>query len=700
PVMNIPTDLKLAKSAMYSVDDPEFWLELNGSLKATALGGITKLHEAELVGLQGDQTYGILSVISTRNSVNPELSDLLVMIYNPFVEAAYTGPMNKGDSCWTSELRSILAPERQDVIYMPVSVFCSAFLSIQQVHIKGLLVPSWHFNSEWGEGTNGGNPTLVTWRENPLYVVRNNSEEPLQIMAMIGQPDQRHKLHLLPQQELDYIQCGLVLSQCTSSSHLATYLVTGNNHRIVHKGLFIDSRESANLVTVPPKSLSYLVPSAMFRDKSKFLLSYWYQKPADEKQMKLVRLNVDVARHLPAIEHLELRSREKDRVDFLVDVPTDIHILLQQEKPFRSPNGGDAMAEDFIGIYLYDGEDKRIQGVTSATNYREIGIVHHLPASGRYALCATCPRGNGVVPCKVEVVGVESAHVRITDPPDDARELGEVDLDFLDVEPESVPLDDLALHEDEAFKGLLAELKKLHKDPEGNADEISAVENQINDHAHILAKKILGKDRARYLPGRDLDLLNPILDSNVDYMDSERNRYGLKKDPRNATKVQFVEEVLQKKADAIAEKAKEPDILFLDPAPEGIPIQDMLLMGDSAFAASARERMKLKSNPVANASKISALEEEMDQRAHVLAKQLRAKERTFLDPEPEGVPLELLSLNENEAFQELERELRALNRKPRKDAKAIVALENALLDRTNVLARELKENERNIFLDP
>ncbi|EAN88142.1 calpain-like cysteine peptidase, putative [Trypanosoma cruzi] len=700
PVMNIPTDLKLAKSAMYSVDDPEFWLDLNEDLKNCAYGATARSGIGSNLGIQEDQTYGILSVISTRNSVNPELSDLLVMIYNPFVEAVYTGPMNNEDIRWTPELRSMHSPEQRDTIYMPVGMFLETFSSIEKVLIRGVALPGWHFSSEWGEGTNGGNPTLVTWRENPLYVVRNNSEEPLQIMAMIGQPDQRHKLHLLPQQELDYIQCGLVLSQCTSSSHLATYLVTGNNHRIVHKGLFIDSRESANLVTVPPKSLCYLVPSAMFRDKSKFLLSYWYQKPADEKQMKLVRLNVDVARHLPAIEHLELRSREKDRVDFLVDVPTDIHILLQQEKPFRSSNGGDAMAEDFIGIYLYDGEDKRIQGVTSATNYREIGIVHHLPASGRYALCATCPRGNGVVPCKVEAVGVESAHVRITDPPDDARELGEVDLDFLDVEPESVPLDDLALHDDEAFKGLLAELKKLHKDPEGNADEISAVENQINDHAHILAKKILGKDRARYLPGRDLDLLNPILDSNVDYMDSERNRYGLKKDPRNATKVQFVEEVLQKKADAIAEKAKEPDILFLDPAPEGIPIQDMLLMGDSAFAASARERMKLKSNPVANASKISALEEEMDQRAHVLAKQLRAKERTFLDPEPEGVPLELLSLNENEAFQELERELRALNRKPRKDAKAIVALENDLLDRTNVLAKELKENERNIFLDP
>ncbi|ORC91634.1 putative antigen [Trypanosoma theileri] len=700
PVVSIPTNVKLAKSAMYDVDEPDFWLELNDSLKSTAAGGLTKVDEASALGLQEEQTYGILGIFSTANKGKLSLSDLLVMIYNPFVEAIYTGPMNPSDPNWTPELRSIFQPDRRDVVYMPVPVFCNVFVSMQQVHIKGLTQPSWHFNSEWGEGTNGGNPTLVTWRENPLYVVRNNSDEPLQIMALICQPDQRHMLHLLPEQKTRYSQCGLVLSQSTSNTQIPTYLVTGNSHRIVHKGLFLNSRESASLVTVPPRSLNYLVPSAMFRDKSKFLLSYWYQKPADAKQMKIVRLSLDVARHLPAIEHLELRNKEKDRVDFLVDVPTDIHILLRQEKPFKAPNGGDAMAEDFLGMYLYDGADRRIDGVTSATNYREMGVVHHLPEAGRYALSITCPRGNGLVPCKVEVVGVEPAHVRITDPPEDAVDLGEVDLAFLDAEPEGVPLEDLAIFDDEEAKAMLDKLKELHKDPERNAKEIAEMEAKINDRMHTLAKQLLGKDRPKYLPGRDLETLNPLLDTNPEYMQGESTRYALKKDPRNATKVRALEGELQRMADQIAEKESDPDLDFLDPEPEGIPIADIPLMADTAFAEMAKERMKLKQNAAPNASRISELEDAMNERAHELARQMHEKERTYLDPEPEGVPLDLLPLNEDEAFSKMEDELRALNRKPRNNAKGIAELQARLNDRAHELAKELKDTEREMFLDP
>ncbi|KAH9593132.1 Peptidase C2 [Trypanosoma melophagium] len=700
PVVSIPTDVKLAKSAMYDIDEPDFWVELNNDVKNCAYGALTKVDEAAAVGLQEEQTYGILGVLSTVNKENLFLSDLLVMIYNPFVEAVYTGPMNPNDPKWTPELRSIFQPDRRDVLYMPVPLFCNVFVSIQQVFIKGLVQPSWHFNSEWGEGTNGGNPTLVTWRENPLYVVRNNSDEPLQIMTMICQPDQRHMLHLLPEQEMNYIQCGLVLSQATSNTTIPTYLVTGNSHRIVHKGLFLNSRESASVVTVPPRSLSYLVPSAMFRDKSKFLLTYWYQKPADAKQVKIVRLQVDVARHLPAIEHLELRNKEKDRVDFLVDVPTDIHILLRQEKPYKSPNGGDAMAEDFLGMYLYDGDDRRIDGVTSATNYREMGIVHHLPEAGRYALSITCPRGNGLVPCKVEVVGLEPAHVRITDPPEDAVDLGEVDLAFLDAEPEGVPLEDLAIFDDEETKAMLDRLKELHEDPERNAEEIAALEAQVNNRMHALAKKLLGKDRPKYLPGRDLETLNPLLDADPEYMKGESGRYTLKKDPRNATKVRTLEGTLQKMADEIAERASDPDLNFLDPEPEGIPIADIPLMSDAAFAEMVRERMKLKANAVANASRISELEDDMNRRAHEIAKQMHDKERTYLDPEPEGVPLDLLPLNEDEPFSQMEDELRALNRKPRNNGRMIAELEGKLNDRAHELARSLKDAEREMFLDP
>ncbi|KAF8298478.1 calpain cysteine peptidase, partial [Trypanosoma cruzi] len=616
PVMNIPTDLKLAKSAMYSVDDPEFWLDLNEDLKNCAYGATARSGIGSNLGIQEDQAYGILSVISTGNSVSPELSDLLVMIYNPFVEAVYTGPMNNEDIRWTPELRSMHSPEQRDTIYMPVGMFLETFSSIEKVLIRGVALPGWHFNSEWGEGTNGGNPTLVTWRENPLYVVRNNSEEPLQIMAMIGQPDQRHKLHLMPQQELDYIQCGLVLSQNTDKTMIPTYLLTANNHQMIHKGLYMDFREVANRIVIPPKFFGYLVPGAMFHEQGRFLLSYWYTNVADEKSLSITRLKVDVARHLPAIAHVTLESQQRKRVDFIVDTPTDAHILLRQEKPYRTANCSDAMTEDFLGMYLYDEHDEYLSGVASATNFRETGIVHHLLAPGRYALSITCPHANGPVPVRVEIVATEEAHVRTTEPPINAVKL-EDDNDELNEENITPPVP-------QALLGLTS--------------------RKASTRTTSISSRI------------------PSIPVEIDI----RNQ----------------------------------DFSFLDPAPEGIPIQDMLLMGDPAFAASARERMKLKRNPVANASKISALEEEMDQRAHVLAKQLRAKERTFLDPEPEGVPLELLSLNENEAFQELERELRALNHKPRKDAKAILALEDDLFDRTHVLARELKENERNNFLDP
>ncbi|EKG03509.1 calpain-like cysteine peptidase, putative,cysteine peptidase, Clan CA, family C2, putative, partial [Trypanosoma cruzi] len=67
--MNIPTDLKLAKSAMYSVDDPEFWLDLNEDLKNCAYGATARSGIGSNLGIQEDQAYGILSVISTRNSV-------------------------------------------------------------------------------------------------------------------------------------------------------------------------------------------------------------------------------------------------------------------------------------------------------------------------------------------------------------------------------------------------------------------------------------------------------------------------------------------------------------------------------------------------------------------------------------------------------------------------------------------------------
>ncbi|KAH9593084.1 hypothetical protein LSM04_000173 [Trypanosoma melophagium] len=615
PVVSIPTDVKLAKSAMYDIDEPDFWVELNNDVKNCAYGALTRTGLGDHIGLHENQGYAILGIVSTVNKTKPLISELLVKLHNPFVEAVYTGPMNKEDNRWTPELRSTLLPEERGVFYMPVEAFCDAFSNIVKVLIRGLVQPSWHFNSEWGEGTNGGNPTLVTWRENPLYVVRNNSDEPLQIMTMICQPDQRHMLHHLHDRELNYIQCGLVLSQNVDNTTIPTYLVTANNHRMIIKGLYMDSREVSSSIVLPPRFFGYLVPSAMFHEQSRFLLSYWCTNSTDFTNLSIERLKVNVARHLPAIAHVTLQNNGRERVDFIVDTPTDVHILLRQEKPYRAPNCSDAMTEDYLGMYLYDANNKRLSGVASATNFRETGIVHHITHAGQYAISITCPRATGPVPARVEIVGMEEAHVRITEPPADAP-------DFKDLEYE---------YSLENFAGYRPQLSG---------------------------------DLSQRASTRAAERISRIVSAST----------GI--------------------------KASDPDFNFLDPEPEGIPIADIPLMKDTAFAEMVKERMKLKANAVANASRISELEDDMNRRAHEIAKQMHDKERTYLDPEPEGVPLDLLPLNEDEPFSQMEDELRALNRKPRKDINEIASLEDKLYDRAHELARSLKDAEREMFLDP
>ncbi|CCD16176.1 unnamed protein product, partial [Trypanosoma congolense IL3000] len=700
PVLSIPMDLKLAEAILCDVDDANFWLDLNADLEKCACAAVVRPGVDDGLGLSEGQEYAVLGVVKVRNSESLTLSDLAVKLHNPFVEAEYTGPMNRGDAAWSPELRAALCPEQPDTIYVPVDVFRESFLSVEKVLINGVVAPGFHFNSEWGEGTNGGNPTLVTWRENPIYVVRNTADTPLQIVAMVGQPDQRHVLHLLPQQEMNYVQCGMTLSQSTSSKPLPTYLVTSNNHRVVHKGLFINYRELANIITIPAGSLSYLVPSAMYHDKTKFILSYWYEKAGDMRSIKVDRLSINVARGLPAIEHLELHNREKKRVDFLVDFPTDVHILLRQQKSVSTSGVGDAMAEDFLGIYLYDGDERRMNGVTAATNYREMGIVHQLPSAGRYALSVTCPRGSGAVPCKVEIVGVEEAHVRITDAPEDAGNLCEVDLRFLDVEPEGVPLEDLPLDSDEKLQELLEYLKVLHEDFDGNEAPIAEYEALMNERVHAMAKQVLARDRPKYLPGHDLELLNPVLDAEPDFVDLERSRYRLKSDPRNATKVRGVEKKLLMLAGELMKHQKDPDLGFLGAEVEGIPVCDMSLLSDASFAKLARERVGMRRDAVANASRVAELESAMRARAKEMAQHMHVRERIYLDPEPEGVPLDLLPLNEDETVSTLEDRLRALNRRERRDARQLQGLEDAVSERVRELALELKDRERDMFLEP
>ncbi|GET89693.1 calpain-like cysteine peptidase, putative [Leishmania tarentolae] len=701
PVIFIPMEADKANVVNYDIRSAQFWRDLNTELDETAVAALALGEQAEQYGLHHEGSYAVLGCIETRNAMNLTPADVLVKMYNPYEDSPYTGPMHRDDPKWTSEMRSICNPSQRNIFYIPADVFLDVFANVQQAYIKAPLVPCYNFNSEWGDNTSGGNASLVTWRENPLYVVRNKTEEPVQIIGMIRQPDQRHLLHRQTNHELNYIQCALVVAESISAERIPTYLVTGNNHRRLRSGLYLHNREVTDVMTIPADSLCYIIPTGMRRDKGKFIFSYWFLRKGDKEKLHIERLNTDVARQLPAIAHMVLMNKGHARVDFLVDVPTDLHILLKQEKPFKHASGGDAIAQDFVSMYLYDSNDKRISPSTQATNNREIGLVQYVSKPGRYAIGVNCTSGTGDVPCRVEIVAHERAHVRITEAPENARELGELDLSFLDPEPEGVPLADLPLDEDLKFQEQLDALKRLHHKPHKNEDEIHALERKMNDRAHELAKALLGKDRAKYLEGHDIEKLAPLLGSDPEYMNAERERHLLKKDPRNAEKVRRLEEELRDRAAALAETLIGIELGFMDLEYEGIPRDDIELLNDPTFEEMAQARAALlMSDPAANARKINDIEDAMHDRATEMARDMHRKERTYLDPEPEGVPLDLLPLNEDDAFSQMEDELRALNFKPKRDARAIKDLQKKINDRAHELAGELKSDERELFLDP
>ncbi|KPA73487.1 putative mitochondrial calpain-like cysteine peptidase [Leptomonas pyrrhocoris] len=625
PVINVPLDPVTARSAGFDVASPAFWMQLRDELPNTAMSAQSS-DEADRLGVNAQQFYGVLDIIPT--TAQPQsLADVVVQLHNPYAANTYSGPMaNRGDRRWAAPQLQGHQPSNS-TIYVPADVFAANFFTLSQAHLSGLVEPCWNFNSEWGEGTNGGNPSLLTWRQNPLYVVRNASEAPVEIVGMIRQPDKRHQFHLLA--ELNYVRCDLLLAQSMENSSIPTYLVTHNNHRIAHKGVFLNYREVANFIAIPAHSLCYLVPTAMYHEKSIFMLSYWYKKPADARAVSIARLKTDVAHGLPAVKHVTMQPQGKDRVDFLVDVPTDAHILLSQWNQ-DSKGGNDVRTENFVGMYLYDDANQQVARVSSASNLKEIGLVTHLPAAGHYVLSLTCPVAkDDEVKCRVEIVGVEAARVRITDASENAPSFD----DFAE-EPPVQPV---------------------------NMDDV------MNPDRHIRA-------------------VEPVVAAKPAVNTVQQPA----KAPRAAPALREAE----------APSTKTPSLSFLNSFYEGVPKEDIPLKENPALMHKAQEREALKRHPSENASRILGLENSMHDLAAKMADDMHKRERAFLDPQPEGVPLELLPLNEDVPFTKLEHDLRTAMKDPRKNHNEIVKLQDKLNDRAREMARELKDDERERFLNP
>ncbi|CAJ1989915.1 calpain-like cysteine peptidase [Leishmania donovani] len=698
PCISVSTDPAQAKVNMSYFDEAPYWKELASKLPDLCTTALASGREAEQYGLLKGRHYAVLDIVSIADG--ERVSDMLVKMYNPYEDSPYTGPMNAKDDAWTSELQSRFRPgDDSHAFYIPADNFVTAFSAMQMGYVGGLAEPSRHFNSEWGQDTNGGDTSLISWRKNPLFIFSNPTNDVVQLVAMLRQPDQRHLLHTMPNQELVYPMKGLSVAQANpSAAGIPTYLVTLDNHRLIHHEKPLAVREVTNVLTIPPQSVCYVAGHCNNRAVSKFLLSYWFMRGEDGEKLRIERYRPKVAQHQPAIAHVDLGNRASERVDFLIDTPTEVHAVLRQEKAFESPQGGDVIAQDYVGVYLYDLQNNCIKGLPSAMNYREVGLVTHLAKPGHYVFFITCPHSSGDVPCRVEIAADEDAHVRITETPQNAAALSALDMAFLDAHPESIPLSELPIDRDLPFQDDLAALERLLSDPSASAEEIQRLKDCLNERAHALAKAILASERPIYLISHDLHALNPLLDDDQAYMDAERERYYLKQDLRNHYKLPAQEAKLRSIADSIADELLHVDLSFIEARPEGIPRDAIPMISDKAFAEMTTDLLRLRRRPEPNPSAIRDAEHRLNERAKELARAMHDTERTYLDQQPQLVPLELLPLNTDESFCAEEDELRQLLQSSPSAQQTIAALQAKLNNHAHELARQLKDGERGKLL--
>ncbi|EPY19437.1 calpain-like cysteine peptidase [Strigomonas culicis] len=271
---------------------------------------------------------------------------------------------------------------------------------------------------------------------------------------------------------------------------------------------------------------------------------------------------------------------------------------------------------------------------------------------------------------------------------------------FLDPDHENVPIEDIPLNSDPVFREMETELMQLKKDPVKNKSKISELEEDMNERAGELARNLLKKERAAQDQepfGVPLDLLP--LNEDADLNELERRRRALKKDPRgNAEALRAVEAEIEERVRAIAEDYLDTERKSMDQEPEGVPLRDLNLSNDTKFHEIERELRDLMKNPSKNKEAIADLQEQMNDRAHVLAKKMQSKDRGYLNPEQLGVPIDLLPLNSDPEFVEMERNRRELKKNFQLNGKAVRELEDQLNDRAKEIAREYLNEER-AFLD-
>ncbi|CAD2213171.1 Calpain family cysteine protease/Calpain large subunit, domain III, putative [Angomonas deanei] len=410
PSLILPMDERLAKAAGAEIMEGTYWLNTaqkieTGDFIASAL---TKIGELESMGVQSNQQYTILEIFSRTGS--SAIEDLFVRLYNPYEEKEYeyVGPLNARDASWTdAERKKFTIDNASKTFCVPLLTFIKVVNSIQLCYMKTLdMTTSWSFDSAWKGASAGGSPIYSTWRNNPVYLVRNTGNHAVDIVITISQVDRVETQNEDGETELRYLQCGITVSRYVYPKPIPTRFITGNNHKSIRRSLFLNSREVVDSATIPANSLCYIVPCCMQRGaEGAFTLHVNTFNNSNADALQIEKLDIPGYNwNSPLTFSIEMQEKLRDRLDFFVEDETVAHVLVRQEKPYTGPYGGDCLALDFIGVHIYDDSDRKIGGVHAATNNREISIIHKLPRAGRYALSITCPQAEGRVPCTVSVV--------------------------------------------------------------------------------------------------------------------------------------------------------------------------------------------------------------------------------------------------------------------------------------------------------
>ncbi|CCW61010.1 unnamed protein product, partial [Phytomonas sp. EM1] len=274
---------------------------------------------------------------------------------------------------------------------------------------------------------------------------------------------------------------------------------------------------------------------------------------------------------------------------------------------------------------------------------------------------------------------------------------------FMNQEPEGIPLSELCLDGDPEFKSaeILNYRNQRLESPRDNVD--AETRKRMNERAHELALALISADRAFLDPEPEgIPLKELPLEEDHVFRELAIERRRLMKSQRQGNpnaNYKNIEQKMNLRVHELAHRFLASEREFLDPKPEGVPLADLPLNSSAPFCLLEKERRMMKWQPNCDPTRLAAIEADLNEMARKIALSLLSKERMFLNPEPMGVQLEELPLNNDEILNPMEHERRILLRDPKSNKAALNELEDAITERVNSIADLYLQTERE-FLDP